>query len=118
MSFSNAAKSHIFRKPRTGPMTGGSSEVEEGDAGECLCRIREPVSALDHTGKYANGTSCCHAKMSRVNIVHIVPGVGVVTKWSLYTRLQIIQILCNQCSSCQQSRYALPLSDMEAMFDV
>ena len=90
-----------------------------GDAGECVCRIREPVSALDHTGKYSHGTSCCHAKMSRVNIVHIVPGGGVVTSGH-YTLdcMQIIQILCNLCTSCQQSRYAVPLSDMEAMFYV
>ena len=77
ISFSNAAKSHIFRKASAGPMTGGSSEVE-GGCWECVCRIREPVSALDHTGKYSHGTSCCHAKMSRVNIGHIVP----VVEWS------------------------------------
>lgn len=46
------------------------------------------------------------------------PGGGVVTSGH-YTLdcMQIIQILCNLCSSCQQSRYADKLSDMEAMFN-
>ena len=80
-------------------MTEGSSEGEEGDAGECLCRIREPVSALDHTGKYANGTSCCHAKMSRVNIVHSVPGVGWSLGLGLENKSLQIELLRSETSS-------------------
>ena len=60
--------------------------------------------------------------MSRVNIVHIVPGGGVVTSghYTLQTtdNPDLVHCRLNLCSSCQQSRYAVPLSDMEAMFDV